>query len=206
MNKAFVNIATGRQRVVMADRARSAQSDRRAITLGRSQRWMLWCVLLALLSGSAGFAEANSKEQMQSLDQQVQEIKSDVLGIAAELSRLEEKLLYPSNTQVSVFVSLAEGEPLSLDWVRIGIDGEPVAHHIYAFKELEALQKGGVQRIYTGNVPTGEHQLEVSVAGRLPGGSEIDRTRSFSFRKEVEPKLVGITLSGQGTGIQLGEW
>jgi hypothetical protein len=170
---------------------------------------MLWSVLLAVLigsSGSAGFAEATSKEQMQSLDTQVQEIKSDVLSIAAELSRLEEKLLYPSNTQVSVFVSLAEGEPLSLDWVRIGIDGEPVAHHIYAFKELEALQKGGVQRIYTGNVPTGEHQLEVSVAGKLPGGSELDRTRSFSFRKEVEPKLVGITLSGQGTSIQLGEW
>ena len=192
--------------MAMADRARSARSDRRAIALGRSQRWMLWSVLLALLSGSAGFAEANSKEQMQSLDQQVQEIKSDVLGIAAELSRLEEKLLYPSNTQVAVFISLAEGEPFRLDWIRIGIDGEPVAHHIYSFKELEALQKGGVQRLYTGNVPTGEHQLEISVAGVLPGGSELDRTRSFSFRKEVEPKLVGIVLSEQGAGIQLGEW
>ncbi|HEY5658569.1 MAG TPA: hypothetical protein VIY27_12345, partial [Myxococcota bacterium] len=72
---------------------------------------------------------------MQGLDQQVQEIKSDVLGIAAELSLLEEKLLYPSNTQVAVFVSLAEGEPLNLDWVRVEIDGQPVAHHIYAFKE-----------------------------------------------------------------------
>ena len=197
MNKAFVNTP------------RSARRDRRAIALEASHRWVLWSVLFVLLigpSGSAGFAESNSKEQMQSLDTQVQEIKSDVLSIAAELGRLEEKLLYPSNTQVSVFVSLAESEPLNLDWVRIGIDGEPVAHHIYAFKEIEALQKGGVQRIYTGNVPTGEHQLEVSVAGKLPGGSELDRTRSFSFRKEVEPKLVGIILSGQGTGIQLGEW
>ncbi|MDH3521899.1 MAG: hypothetical protein OEM49_15730 [Myxococcales bacterium] len=162
--------------------------------------------LLTGLSGSAGLAESTSKEQMQSLDTQVQEIKSDVLSIAAELNLLEEKLLYPSDTQVSVFVSLAEGEPLNLDWVRIGIDGEPVAHHIYAFKEIEALQKGGVQRIYTGNIPTGEHQLDVSVAGKLPGGSELDTTRSFSFRKEIEPKLVSIILSGQETGIQLGEW
>ena len=189
-----------------ADRARRARSDRRAIALGPSQRWILWSVLIALLTGSAGFAEANSKEQMQSLDQQVQEIKSDVLSIAAELSRLEEKLLYPSNTQVAVFVSLAEGDPFRLDWVRVGIDGEPVAHHIYSFKELEALQKGGVQRLYTGNVPTGEHQLEISVAGVFSGGAELDKTRSFSFRKEVEPKLVGIILSGQGTSIQLGEW
>ena len=53
--------------------------------------------------------------------------------------------------------------------MQIQIDGEPAAHHIYSFKELQALQKGGVQRIYTGNIPTGEHQLEVSIAGKLPG-------------------------------------
>ena len=209
MNMAIVNPLMGCQRVPMAHRTRNASPQRRAIALETRRRWVLCCALLVLLAGSSGsaaFADSNSKEQMQSLDTQVQEIKSDVLSIAAELSRLEEKLLYPSDTQVSVFVSLAEGESLNLDWVRIGIDGEPVAHHIYAFKEIEALQKGGVQRIYTGNVPTGEHQLEISVVGRLPGGGQLDRTRSFSFRKEVEPKLVGITLSGQGTGIQLGEW
>lgn len=209
MRKALVKNPSVRQPVATAERARSARPNRRAIAREPSQHRMLWCVLLALLtglSGSAGLAESTSKEQMQSLDTQVQEIKSDVLSIAAELNLLEEKLLYPSDTQVSVFVSLAEGEPLNLDWVRIGIDGEPVAHHIYAFKEIEALQKGGVQRIYTGNIPTGEHQLDVSVAGKLPGGSELDTTRSFSFRKEIEPKLVSIILSGQETGIQLGEW
>lgn len=166
-------------------------------------------VLGALLCAGTSFADGAAKEQMRSLDEQVQEIKSDVLGIAAELSRLEEKLLYPSNTQVAVFVELADGGGFRLDSVRIRIDGEPVAHHIYTFKELEALQKGGVQRLYTGNVAAGEHQLEVAVAGKRPGGGELEQTRTFSFRKEVEPKLVGITLSGQGAGdagIQLGEW
>ena len=156
-----------------------------------------------------GAAESGSKEQMKSLDEQVQEIKSDVLDIAAGLGRLEEKLLYPSNTQVAVFVSLAEGEALRLDSVQIQIDGELVAHHIYSFKELEALQKGGVQRLYTGNVSSGEHQIEVSVAGKLPGGKDSNATRSFAFRKDAEPKLVGITLGGGDAGpggIQLGEW
>jgi hypothetical protein len=164
---------------------------------------------LICLSGSAALAEPDAKEQMQSLDEQVQEIKSDVLSIAAELTQLEEKLLYPSNTQLSVFVSLAEGELARLDSVEIQVDGQPVAHHIYTFKELEALQKGGVQRIYTGNVPTGDHQLEVSVLGKLASGREFDGSSRFSFRKEVEPKLVGITLSGLGSaasGIQLAEW
>ena len=145
---------------------------------------------------------------MRSLDEQVQEIKSDVLGIAAELSRLEEKLLYPSETQLAVFVSLAEGETFRLDSVQILIDGQPVAHHIYSFKELEALRKGGVQRIYTGNVRTGEHRLEVSVIGKQPGGEDLSMRESFTFSKEVEPKLVGLELSGRasGGGIQLGAW
>jgi hypothetical protein len=209
VNKILVDIPTVRQSVTTAHPERSARPPRPLIAPEPRRRWMLLSTLVAVLicaSGAVGFAETSSKEQMQSLDNQVQEIKSDVLSIAAELSRLEEKLFYPSNTQVSVFVSLAEGEPLRLDWVRIGIDGQPVAHHIYTFKELEALQKGGVQRIYTGNVPTGEHRLEVSMAGALAGGGELDGTRSFSFRKEVEPKLVGIVLTGQGTHIRLGEW
>jgi hypothetical protein len=144
---------------------------------------------------------------MRSLDEQVQEVKSDVLGIAAELSHLEERLLYPSNTQVSVFVSLAEGETLQLDSVQVQIDGALVAHHIYSFKELEALQKGGVQRIYTGNIPTGEHQLEVAVAGKLSSSGDFSESETFSFSKDVEPKLVGITLGGSGDSrIQLGGW
>ena len=146
---------------------------------------------------------------MQSLDEQVQEIKSEVLSIAAELSNLEEKLLYPSNTQIAVFVSIAEGENLDLDSVRIQIDGALVAHHIYSFKELQALQKGGVQRIYTGNVPTGEHQVDVSVAGKRSTGGDFGGAQSFTFRKEVEPKLVGITLAGQGFGdasIEIEDW
>jgi hypothetical protein len=176
------------------------------------RRMLVWTVVLALLGwlgGAPGVSRAVPKEQMQSLDEQVQEIKSDVLRIAAELSQLEEKLLYPSNTQVALFVSLAEGQSFRLDSVQIQIDGELVAHHIYSFKELEALNKGGVQRIYTGNIPTGEHQIEVAVAGELPGGRDFSGTESFSFSKDVEPKLVGIELATTATGdasIQLGGW
>ena len=169
-------------------------------------------VLLTLLmwsSASPAFAQAASKQQMQSLDEQVQEIKSDVLSIAAELNRLEEKLLYPSNTQVAVFVSLAEGQTFRLDSVQIQIDGQPVANHIYSFKELEALKKGGVQRIYTGNVRTGEHRLEVSVAGKSSGGKDFAGSEHFSFSKDVGPKLVGVKLGGadaDAPAIQLGGW
>ena len=133
---------------------------------------------------------------VQSLDEQVQEIKSDVLAIAAELGNLEEKLLYPSDTQLAVFVSLSKGEPLEVDSARISLDGQLVAHHIYSFKELEALAKGGVQRIHTANVKSGSHQLEVAIAGRRGGDEPFDVVERFDFSKEVGPKRIGIRLTG----------
>lgn len=149
------------------------------------------------------------QQQMRGLDEQVQEVKSDVLSIAQELSRLEEKLLYPSGTEVAVFILLAKGDPVRVDAVRLQIDGQLVAHYIYSFKELDALRKGGVQRLYIGNVATGDHQLEVLVDGKLESGADFSHSEHFSFRKEVKPKLVGLTLAGPDSGnapIALGEW
>ena len=168
-------------------------------------------MLLVLAGGPFATAAAQdiSRDDMRSLDGQVQEVKSDVLSIASDLSNLEERLLYPSNTQVALFVAINDDEDFRLDAVKIEINGELATHHIYSFKELEALQKGGVQRIYTGNVPTGDHQLSVTMVGKLRNGTEFNKTDQFSFAKGVEPKALGITLAGPGlgkTGIQLGDW
>src|SRR5687767_9298742 len=105
-------------------------------------------IALATL-GCAAVAQQVSKEQIKGLDEQVQDIKKDALAISSELTQLEEKLLYPSNTQFSLFVSLKGNGKLRLDAMRLKIDGKDAAHHIYTFKELEALQSGGVQRIHT---------------------------------------------------------
>jgi hypothetical protein len=148
-----------------------------------------------------------SKEQIKGLDEQVQEIKTDVLSIAAQLSLLEEKLLYPSTTQVSVFVSLESGEKYRLDSLEIQLGGEAVTHHLYTFKVLEALQKGGVQRIYTGNIKSGEHDLQVLLTGKTAGGADLRRTESFKFSKDVGPKMVEIHLAGSGAQtITLKDW
>jgi hypothetical protein len=158
--------------------------------------------ITVLVLSFAAHAQGVPREKIKGLDEQVQEIKSDVLGIAAELNQLEEKLLYPSNTQVSVFISLANGEPFRLDSVEIRLGGKPVAHHLYTFKELEALQKGGVQRIYTGNIRTGEHDLQVSVIGKSARGADLRETESFKVNKDVGPKIVEISLAAQSITLK----
>ena len=128
----------------------------------------LICLVLIVSSWpNSSWGDGGSQQEMRSLDEQVQEIKTDVLSIGTDLSQLEERLLFPSNTQVAVFISLSQQDPFRLDAVQIRIDGELATHHIYSFKELDALKSGGIQRIFTGNYGTGAHQLEVSVIGKL---------------------------------------
>ena len=65
-------------------------------------------------------AQPVSKEQIKGLDEQVQDIKKDALAISSELAQLEEKLLYPSNTQLALFVTLVgdQSEHRDLEWLR----------------------------------------------------------------------------------------
>jgi hypothetical protein len=165
-------------------------------TMSRAIYGLLWVALQFAVSANA---EEVSREQIKGIDEQVQEIKNDVLSISSELKLLEEKLLYPSNTQVSLFVSLSGKDKFRLDSVEVMLDGKAVATHIYSFKELEALQAGGMQRIYTGNVQTGEHLLKVGSIGKSTDGKEQRQTGEYRFKKGVGPGLVEINLAGPGT-------
>jgi hypothetical protein len=209
MTSALETWTTCYRKAVVASNSNERAGARRS-TFQLHSRPGIWAALLLLLVlllcfGAAPAASAGG--QIKSLDEQVQEIKSDALSIAAELIRLEEKLLYPSNTQVAFFVSLAAAQNFRLDSLRLQVDGELVAHHIHSFKELEALEKGGVQRVYQGNVATGEHRLEVAVAGKLPNGSDFTNVAQLSFEKAVEPGLVEVSLTGGSSGakIELGK-
>lgn len=149
-------------------------------------------LLLPLTCWSAGM----TREQIKGLDEQVQDIKKDVLAISAELQLLEEKLLYPSTSQVSLFVSIGKGDKYIPDAMQIKIDGKKVAHHIYSFKEVNALHRGGVQRIYTGNIRSGAHRVDITVIGKS-NGSKSKQTKTFTVNKGVGPKLVEIRLGAE---------
>jgi hypothetical protein len=178
------------------------------LNMFKRRRIALLALATVFLTGTA-VSQDLTGESMQSLDGQVQEIKSDVLDISSELRNLEERLLYPSGTQLAIFVAVADQEDFRLDAVKIEIDGELATHHIYSFNELEALQKGGVQNAYTGNVVTGNHELRVTVIGKTDGGEDFSQSDTFAFSKGVKPKTLGLTLAEpglSGDGIQLGDW
>ena len=86
---------------------------------------------------------------------------------------------------------------------------QPVAHHIYSFKELEALQKGGVQRIYTGNVADGRAPARGLGRRQASGGTDFTGTRAVHASARTSSRsCVGVTLARADglAGIQLGSW
>lgn len=163
--------------------------------MARKRFYVTSFFLLCLFSADLQAAEV-TQDQIKGIDEQVQDIKKDVLELTAELTRLEEKLLFPSNTQVSLFVSLKGDKDFVLDSMQIKLDNKVVAQHLYTYKELEALRAGGVQRIYTGNIKTGDHALVASFIGRTKSGNDYQRSEKFTVTKAVGPKFVEIQITG----------
>jgi len=178
----------------------------------KNTKGKLFRLSLLLLLPVCVNAEQLSKEQIKGLDEQVQDIKKDVLGISAELNLLEEKLLFPSNTQLSFFVSMSDkkdGDDAEIDEsyvpdaIQLKLDNQDIAHHIYSFKEVDALRRGGVQRVYTGNVRTGDHALEVLVSGKL-SGDEKKSSATHKLTKGVGPQFLEIHIGK--SGVQFKTW
>jgi hypothetical protein len=140
-------------------------------------------------------ATAATGQDFKSLDQDVQGLKKEVLDLNRELFALEEELLFPANTQVAVFVSMDVGTFFSLDTLTLKVDNKEVANYLYTEREAEALLKGGVQRVYLGNLKVGNHELVALFTGKGPNVRDYKRGTSLSFEKGVGAKYLELKIS-----------
>jgi hypothetical protein len=144
----------------------------------------LWLLALPAM----GLAESAS------LDDQVQDLKKQTLELNRDLFLLEEELLFPANTQVSVFVAMDVGNFFTLDAVKLKIDGKEVADYLYTQREIEALARGGVQRLHIGNLRAGDHELVAVFTGKGPHGRDYTRGATANITKGLGPKYVELKI------------
>jgi hypothetical protein len=149
-------------------------------------------------------------EDDKGLDKQVEDLKKSVIELNRELFILEEELLFPGNTQVSVFLSLDIGTYFKLDSVQLQIDNKDVTNHLYTERELKALQRGGVQRLYLGNLKAGSHELVAFFTGIGPKGRDYKRGATVSFDKGIGPKYLELKIIDsaalQQPDFEIREW
>jgi hypothetical protein len=129
------------------------------------------------------------------LDEEIQSIKKDVVDLNRDLFVLEEELLFPANTQVAVFLSMDVGVFFALDTVELRIDDKQVNKYLYTPREAEALLKGGVQRLYLGNLRVGGHELVALFSGKGPNGQDYSRGAQLKFEKSVGAKYLELKIS-----------
>jgi hypothetical protein len=147
--------------------------------------------------------------EFRSLDEKVQSLKSDVLDLSKDLSHLQDELLSPASTKISVFVSLDPQNSVELDSMQLQLDNRTVANYLYNSDEQQALQRGGVQRLYLGNVTIGTHQLSASYTGKDAAGKESRGSVKSPFEKSLAAKFVELKLSkdeGKAPRLIVKEW
>lgn len=149
-------------------------------------------------SGAKGAAESEKT----TLSQEVEDLKKAALQLNRDLLILEEELLFPANTQIAVFMSLDMGEFFRLDSVKIKIGDKLVASHLYTERQNHALSKGGIQRLYVGNLKTGDHELTAIFTGIGPDNREYKRGATMTLNKDDDPKMVEVRVYDSNKNMQ----
>ncbi len=130
---------------------------------------------------------------------EAQTVEQQLAGLERDLAILEEDLLYPPSSRVAVYLSMDVGELFKLDEVELKLNGTTVAHHLYTERQTDALHRGGVQRLFVGNVRQGGNELIAFFLGRSQDGRELRRATTRTFTKAFEPLFVELHIADSET-------
>ena len=142
---------------------------------------------------AAASAPAPAADQA-ALDARVQSLKAEVIRLNRDLLVLEEELLFPAGTQVAVFISMDVGRLFDLESVQIKLDDKVISQHLYTPLEVQALHRGGVQRVFVGNLRAGTHAIDAFFTGRGPHERDYKRGTTLKFEKGTEPRYIELRI------------
>lgn len=135
------------------------------------------------------------------LPRDLQGLKGELLNLNRDIAQLEKELLFPSS-ETAVVVTLEAGSDLKLIDIRLLIDEKDAGYHLYTEAETRAMAKGGMQRLYTGNLTSGQHLLRAIINVRGPKGEEVPRVATWNFTKTAQRKVIEIKPVVQASGPQ----
>ncbi len=148
--------------------------------------------------------------EVRKISNDIQRLKGEVIDLNKDLRLMEEKLLFPSSTKYSVFVSVTSGQFFDLESIKLKIDGRFVATHIYSEKQREALLRGGIHKLYITNLSEGKHEAIAFITGIGPGGRAYKRAADLRFKKGPGSEYLEIAISDDSSAqepvFELKEW
>ena len=158
-------------------------------------------ISMPVLADEAAVA-AEPAADRSALDTEVQSLRREVVDLNRDLFMLEEDLLFPASTQVAVFVSMDVGTFFAVDSVQLKVDDKEVANYLYTDREQDALKRGGVQRLWLGNLKAGDHEVTAFFTGRGPHERDYKRGTTLKVEKGVGAKYVELKISDKVSQLQ----
>lgn len=156
----------------------------------------------ALIAEEESEVESEESDTSSSISRNIQSLKNEVLELNRDLFILEEDLLFSANTQVSVFLSLDADDLFILDSVQLKLDDKIVSNYLYTEREIKALKQGGIQKLYIGNLTSGEHELTAFFIGKGPSNRNFKRATTKVIDKADSAKYVELKIVGDSSKEQ----
>lgn len=154
----------------------------------------IWLLCLMIAPMALG-ADAAPQAAQQDTPEKTASLEKQVMSLNADLQILEEDLLYPASSRVAVYLAMDVGKLFKLDAITVKLNGDEIAHYLYTRRELNALYRGGVQRLYVGNAPQGKNRLTAFFYGIGPHGREYKRAATVNFKHSFEPMYVKLNVT-----------
>ncbi|MFT4820667.1 MAG: hypothetical protein ACI9PN_001529, partial [Candidatus Azotimanducaceae bacterium] len=70
-----------------------------------------------------------------------------------------------------------------------------ISHHLYTERQVSALYKGGVQKLYVGNAKQGTNRLTAFFTGKGPHDRDFKRATTLEFEQSFEPVFVELLVT-----------
>ncbi len=162
----------------------------------RKQFVRLLMILTIIYCPSALTADnITAPQDFKKLDEKVQTIKKNIIKLGHDFNLLEEGLSSITGKDLTVYVALELDGEFGLQAIELTLNGKFASRYEFTQSVLNGLLAGGVKRIYSAKLPSGDYTLQATLVGKV--GKRLNYTNSVTldFEKNENPKTIELKIT-----------
>ncbi len=154
-------------------------------------------MMLIMLYCASTLAADNiiAPQDFKKLDEKVQTIKKNIIKLGHDFNLLEEGLSSITGKDLTVYVALELEGGFGLQAIELILNGKFASRYEFTQSVLDGLLAGGVKRIYSVKLPTGDYALEAKLVGKVGKRHNYSNRITLNFEKNNNPKTIELKIT-----------
>lgn len=163
----------------------------------RKQFVRLLMILIIMYCPSAALAADNitAPQDFKKLDEKVQTIKKNIIKLGHDFNLLEEGLSSITGKDLTIYVALELEDEFGLQAIELTLNGKFASRYEFTQSVLDGLLAGGVKRIYSAKLPSGDYSLEATLVGKIGKRHNYSNRVTLNFEKNKNPKTIELKIT-----------